>query len=54
MRDRNSAGPPGRRPLGRHDRAIAAKLGYTAAHVDARVNDGVLHAEDAVARRAAA
>jgi crotonobetainyl-CoA:carnitine CoA-transferase CaiB-like acyl-CoA transferase len=40
--------------LGQHNRAIAAKLGYTATDIEAMVRDGVLYAEDAVARLAAA
>ena len=40
--------------LGQHNRAIAAKLGYAAADIDAMARDGVLYAEDAVARLAAA
>jgi crotonobetainyl-CoA:carnitine CoA-transferase CaiB-like acyl-CoA transferase len=34
--------------LGQHNRAIAAKLGYSAAEIDAMVKDGVLYAEAAV------
>jgi crotonobetainyl-CoA:carnitine CoA-transferase CaiB-like acyl-CoA transferase len=36
--------------MGQHNRAIAVKLGYSAAEIDAMVQDGVLHAEDAVSR----
>jgi hypothetical protein len=35
-----------------HDRAIAANLGYAPADIDAMVRDGVLYAEEAVARLA--
>jgi crotonobetainyl-CoA:carnitine CoA-transferase CaiB-like acyl-CoA transferase len=34
--------------MGQHNRQIAAKLGFTAAEIDAMERDGVLHAEDAV------
>jgi crotonobetainyl-CoA:carnitine CoA-transferase CaiB-like acyl-CoA transferase len=34
--------------LGQHNREIAASLGYSAADIDAMVNDGVLYAEAAV------
>ncbi len=34
--------------MGQHNRQIAAKLGFTAAEIDAMEKDGVLHAEDAV------
>jgi hypothetical protein len=37
---------------GQHDRAIAANLGYAPADIDAMVRDGVLYAEEAVARLA--
>jgi crotonobetainyl-CoA:carnitine CoA-transferase CaiB-like acyl-CoA transferase len=40
--------------LGQHNRSIAADLGYAAADIDAMVHDGVLYAEDAVARLPAA
>ena len=40
--------------LGQHNRSIAADLGYAPADVDAMVRDGVLYAEDAVARLPAA
>ena len=40
--------------LGQHNREIAAKLGYTQPEIDALVSDGVLYAEEAVSRRAAA
>ena len=40
--------------LGQHNRAIAAKLGYSAGDIDAMVRDGVLYAEEAVGRLAAA
>jgi crotonobetainyl-CoA:carnitine CoA-transferase CaiB-like acyl-CoA transferase len=36
--------------LGQHNRAIAARLGYSAAEIDAMVAAGVLHAEGAVSR----
>ena len=36
--------------LGQHNREIAAKLGYSAGEIDAMVRDGVLYAEEAVAR----
>ncbi len=36
--------------LGQHNRAIAAKLGYAPADIDAMVADGVLYAEAAVGR----
>jgi crotonobetainyl-CoA:carnitine CoA-transferase CaiB-like acyl-CoA transferase len=39
--------------LGQHNRQIAATLGYSAGDIDAMVRDGVLYAEDAVARLAA-
>ncbi|CAG0952250.1 benzylsuccinate CoA-transferase BbsF subunit [Burkholderiales bacterium] len=38
--------------LGQHNRAIAARLGYSAAEIERLVADGVLHAEAAVARLA--
>ena len=34
--------------MGQHNRQIAAKLGFTAAEIDAMEKDGVLHAEEAV------
>jgi crotonobetainyl-CoA:carnitine CoA-transferase CaiB-like acyl-CoA transferase len=40
--------------LGQHNRSIAADLGYAAADIDAMVHDGVLYAEEAVARLPAA
>ena len=40
--------------MGQHNREIAAKLGFTAAEIEAMVKDGVLYAEEAVARFAAA
>jgi crotonobetainyl-CoA:carnitine CoA-transferase CaiB-like acyl-CoA transferase len=40
--------------LGQHNREIAAKLGYTQPEIDAMVRDGVLYAEEAVNRKAAA
>jgi crotonobetainyl-CoA:carnitine CoA-transferase CaiB-like acyl-CoA transferase len=40
--------------LGQHNREIAAKLGFSAAEIEAMVKDGVLYAEDAVARLVAA
>jgi len=40
--------------LGQHNREIAAKLGFSQAEIDAMVKDGVLYAEAAVARLAAA
>jgi len=40
--------------LGQHNRAIAGELGYSAAAIDAMVRDGVLYAEEAVARLAPA
>jgi crotonobetainyl-CoA:carnitine CoA-transferase CaiB-like acyl-CoA transferase len=36
--------------LGQHNREIAAKLGFSAADIEAMVKDGVLYAEEAVAR----
>jgi crotonobetainyl-CoA:carnitine CoA-transferase CaiB-like acyl-CoA transferase len=39
--------------MGQHNRDIAAKLGYAQAEIDAMVRDGVLYAEEAVARLAA-
>jgi hypothetical protein len=36
--------------LGQHNREIAAELGYTGGEIDAMVGDGVLYAEEAVAR----
>jgi crotonobetainyl-CoA:carnitine CoA-transferase CaiB-like acyl-CoA transferase len=36
--------------LGQHNREIAAKLGFSAAEIEAMVRDGVLYAEEAVAR----
>jgi crotonobetainyl-CoA:carnitine CoA-transferase CaiB-like acyl-CoA transferase len=39
--------------LGQHNREIAAKLGFPAAEIEAMVADGVLYAEEAVARLAA-
>jgi crotonobetainyl-CoA:carnitine CoA-transferase CaiB-like acyl-CoA transferase len=36
--------------MGQHNREIAAKLGYAASEVEALVRDGVLYAEEAVAR----
>jgi len=38
--------------LGQHNREIAAELGFAPAEIDAMVNEGVLYAEDAVARTA--
>jgi crotonobetainyl-CoA:carnitine CoA-transferase CaiB-like acyl-CoA transferase len=35
--------------MGQHNRAIATRLGYSTAEIEAMVRDGVLHAEDAVA-----
>ena len=40
--------------LGQHNREIATKLGFSAADIEAMVKDGVLYAEEAVARVAAA
>jgi crotonobetainyl-CoA:carnitine CoA-transferase CaiB-like acyl-CoA transferase len=40
--------------LGQHNREIAAKLGYTQPEIDAMVREGVLYAEEAVNREAAA
>jgi crotonobetainyl-CoA:carnitine CoA-transferase CaiB-like acyl-CoA transferase len=40
--------------LGQHNREIAAKLGFSAAEIEAMVKDGVLYAEEAVARLATA
>ena len=40
--------------LGQHNREIASKLGFSAAEIEAMVKDGVLYAEEAVARLAAA
>jgi len=40
--------------LGQHNREIAATLGFSQAEIDAMVEDGVLYAEAAVARLAAA
>jgi crotonobetainyl-CoA:carnitine CoA-transferase CaiB-like acyl-CoA transferase len=40
--------------LGQHNREIAAKLGYKQPEIDAMVRDGVLYAEEAVTRQAAA
>jgi crotonobetainyl-CoA:carnitine CoA-transferase CaiB-like acyl-CoA transferase len=40
--------------LGQHNREIAAKLGFSTAEIEAMVKDGVLYAEEAVARLAAA
>jgi crotonobetainyl-CoA:carnitine CoA-transferase CaiB-like acyl-CoA transferase len=40
--------------LGQHNREIAATLGFSQAEIDAMVKDGVLYAEAAVARLAAA
>ena len=40
--------------LGQHNREIAAELGYSSTDVEAMVTDGVLYAEEAVARLAAA
>jgi len=39
--------------MGQHNREIAAKLGFSPAEIEAMVKDGVLYAEDAVARLAA-
>jgi crotonobetainyl-CoA:carnitine CoA-transferase CaiB-like acyl-CoA transferase len=39
--------------MGQHNRAIAAKLGYSRADIDTMVADGVLYAEEAVAALAA-
>jgi len=36
--------------LGQHNRAIAARLGYAEADIEAMVRDGVLYAEAAVDR----
>ncbi len=36
--------------LGQHNREIAAELGYTGGEIDAMVREGVLYAEEAVAR----
>jgi len=38
--------------LGQHNRAVAATLGYSKAQIDEMVRDGVLYAEEAVARLA--
>jgi crotonobetainyl-CoA:carnitine CoA-transferase CaiB-like acyl-CoA transferase len=38
--------------MGQHNREIAAALGFPAAEIDAMVKDGVLYAEEAVARLA--
>ena len=38
--------------MGQHNRDIAGKLGYAQAEIDAMVRDGVLYAEEAVARLA--
>jgi crotonobetainyl-CoA:carnitine CoA-transferase CaiB-like acyl-CoA transferase len=38
--------------LGQHNRVVAAQLGFSKAEIDAMVNDGVLYAEEAVARAA--
>ena len=40
--------------LGEHNRAIAQRLGYAPADVDAMVRGGVLYAEESVSRLAAA
>jgi crotonobetainyl-CoA:carnitine CoA-transferase CaiB-like acyl-CoA transferase len=40
--------------LGQHNREIAATVGYTQPEIDAMVRDGVLYAEEAVTRQAAA
>jgi crotonobetainyl-CoA:carnitine CoA-transferase CaiB-like acyl-CoA transferase len=40
--------------LGQHNREIAAKLGFSPADIEAMVKDGVLYAEEAVARLLAA
>ena len=40
--------------MGQHNRAIATRLGYSAADIDALVRDGVLYAEEAVATLPAA
>jgi crotonobetainyl-CoA:carnitine CoA-transferase CaiB-like acyl-CoA transferase len=40
--------------LGQHNRDIAAMLGYSRSEIDAMVRDGVLYAEEAVGRLAAA
>ena len=40
--------------MGQHNREIAAKLGFSKADIDAMVKDGVLYAEEAVARLATA
>ena len=40
--------------LGQHNREIAARLGYSTAQIDALVADGVLYADAAVDRLAAA
>jgi crotonobetainyl-CoA:carnitine CoA-transferase CaiB-like acyl-CoA transferase len=39
--------------MGQHNRAIAARLGFSNQEIDAMVKDGVLHAEEAVARLSA-
>jgi crotonobetainyl-CoA:carnitine CoA-transferase CaiB-like acyl-CoA transferase len=39
--------------MGQHNRAIAAELGFSNQEIDAMVKDGVLHAEEAVARLSA-
>ena len=36
--------------MGQHNREIAAKLGFSAADIEAMVKDGVLYAEEAVAQ----
>ena len=36
--------------MGQHNREIAAKLGFSTVEIEAMVNDGVLHAEEAVER----
>lgn len=40
--------------MGQHNRDIAASLGYSPVDIEAMVNDGVLHAEEAVGSRVAA
>ena len=38
--------------LGQHNREVAAQLGFSAAEIDAMIDDGVLYAEEAAAERA--
>ncbi len=47
--------PSGPAPLlGQHNRVIAQSVGYSAAQIDALVADGVLYAQESVARSGAA